>query len=309
MKPRLFSIYLFLFLSLTLLSAAGDTPLRVAGVQLEVNEGLYRSREVFRARAAEIIRKALAEDGADLVVFPEYTGVFFSFFGMRLDELGIETVEEGIAYLRHSGGYPSLQSFFLNRSAEDDMNRIWGSLAREFGVAILGGSAFIPVPERGARALVNRAFLYGEDGRLLHVQDKVYLTPFEVNLLGIVPGALSAAETFQVEGRTLALTLCRDTFFSAWEPKFSDADLWIDIKANGEVYGQEERALFSRALPARLAGSGVDMGMTVCLNGSFLDLYWEGPSSVVMAGARKGIGYLDRAESPRQSDIVRLELP
>ena len=220
MKRRQFSIYLFLFFSLTLLSALAETPLRVVGVQLEVNEGLYRSREVFRARAAEIIRKALAEKGADLVVFPEYTGAFFAFFGMPLNGLGIETVEEGIAHLRQSGGYSSLQSFFLNSSAEAEMNRIWGSLAREFGVAILGGSSFVPVPERGPRALVNRAFLYGEDGRLLHFQDKVYLTPFETGVLGVVPGTLSEVETFQVEGRTLALTLCRDTFFTSWESEF-----------------------------------------------------------------------------------------
>jgi predicted amidohydrolase len=307
-RHRLFDICLFFFLFVTLLPTAAEIPFRIAGVQLKVNTDLYRSEELFRARAAAIIRKVLAENSADLIVFPEYTGVFFSFFGMPLDELGIGTVEEGLAYLRRTGGYSSLNSFFMNNSSETSMNRIWGSLAREFRVAILGGSAFVPIPGSGAGALVNRAFLYGEDGRLLYVQDKVYPTPFEAGVLGIVPGQISAAETFQLEGRTLALTLCRDTFFRAWEPKFSDADLWIDIKANGEVYGEEERVLFRRALPERLAGSGVDLGMTVCLNGSFLDLFWEGPSSVVRADDTGGISYIDRAESPRQSDIVRLEL-
>ena len=62
---------------------------------------------------------------------------------------------------------------------------------------------------------------------------------------------------------------------------YSGADFWIDIKANGELFKEEQKELFTRALPGRIKGSTVPYGVTVCLTGRFLELFWEGESSFI----------------------------
>ena len=69
-------------------------------------------------------------------------------------------------------------------------------------------------------------------------------------------------------------------------------DYWIDIKANGEEFTEDIAGKFYYALPKRIEESGAGGGMTVCLTGSFLDLFWEGSSFIVtrhggMAGVDK----------------------
>jgi len=52
--------------------------------------------------------------------------------------------------------------------------------------------------------------------------------------------------------------------------------------------------------------------MTVCLNGEFLGLLWEGPSSVIRVDCSHGerrIRYLDRAESVREESFIQVAVP
>jgi hypothetical protein len=112
---------------------------------------------------------------------------------------------------------------------------------------------------------------------------------------------------FVIAGRSLGLTVCRDTYDPGWEEHFRDLDLWIDIKANGAAFDRQERQSFQRALPARIAASGVPLGLTVCLTGEFLELFWEGESSLVRREA-EGVRYLWRAADPKAEEIALLLL-
>jgi hypothetical protein len=150
--------------------------------------------------------------------------------------------------------------------------------------------------------------IFDPHGEELYWQDKVYLTPFEEELLGLTPGRLEAARPFLVGGRRVALTLCRDTFFEDWEPILSGAELWVDLKANGEPFTAQERAAFQRALPARLPGGQVPYGLTLCLTGSLAGLAWEGESSLVHWRAG-GTSLLAKAATPTGEDILFFTLP
>ena len=86
--------------------------------------------------------------------------------------------------------------------------------------------------------------------------------------------------------------------------RFADADLWIDIKGNGEIYTPEVEERFGRALPARLESSGVTAGLTVCLTGRLLDFVWEGPSSVERLDEAGGPVSVLRARSVRGEEIL-----
>lgn len=299
---RLFLAALFTLIPLNSILAL--EPLRIAGLQLEIREEIYASEERFLCYADTEIARLLKEEGADLLVIPEYTGVFFAAFGLPRSVLTAESLDEAGNIIMRATGTADFEEFLIRSDVAASMDRIWGGLARKHGVAIVAGSYFAVESGEKGDELRNRTVVYGPDGELLYTQDKVFLTPFERDLIGIDPGSLAAARPFEYRGYRIALTICRDTFFKVWEDRFGKADFWIDIKANGEEFGQYQAGLFERALPARIAESPVPAGMTVCLTGEFLDLFWEGYSSVVVE-EEGGFRYLDRATTARGRDTVR----
>jgi predicted amidohydrolase len=221
---------------------------------------------------------------------------------------GASSVSEGLA--RVQAAHPGVRSFdglFLEQSAavQRILVGVFSPLARRHRLAIVAGSAFVAArsAERGEE-LRNRAFVFDRDGGLLHTQDKVSLTDFERDAVGLAAGRLEDASPFAVAGARVGLTLCRDAFFPEWEEVFRGVDLWIDIKANGVPFTEEERASFARALPARLPRAGVRHGITACLVGSFLDLAWEGESSVVEQSGGV-VRTLTAAASPRTEALLR----
>jgi hypothetical protein len=158
------------------------------------------------------------------------------------------------------------------------MLSFWGVLARKYSVTIIGGSYFAYDGEN----LTNRLIVYGPSGDRIYEQDKYFLTDFERDIITLSRGSSSNPGGFEINGKKIVLTICRDTFLDRWEKMYDGADLWIDIKANGEIFTEDTKALFSRALPARMKDSTVPSGVTVCLTGQFLELMWEGESSFVI---------------------------
>ena len=288
--------------------------LQLTAVQLRIDPSMYASREAFETRIRRIVESAVEKYSPDLIVFPEYTGVFAAAFSCDTSILansgGVPDIIENPAEILKllDPDAVSVGDFFSRHDPSADLDDVFGGAAHEFGVYILGGSYFAAVAnipgKRRRTALKNRAVLYGPDGKRMYEQDKVYLTPFESGLLGLSAGSVDAAAGFSINGVDLGLTICRDTFFKEWEDHFSDADIWIDIKANGVPFDQEQRRVFRQALPARIASSGVAAGVTVCLTGSFLDLAWEGRSSVVVPEEPDGVSTVLKAESAVAQELI-----
>jgi predicted amidohydrolase len=298
------------------LDAAADNPgLSVAGVQLYIDTSMYKSIESFSHAIKEELNIAVSTTGneisPDLIIFPEYTSVFLALIPYAPQIAASDTMAEALASIRNI--HPmvkSLRDLFAEQAGwvESEMDRIWGGLAKEYGAAILSGTYF--AVESGS--LRNRLVVYDEEGRRLHEQDKVYLTEFELDVIGLEPGALGSAALFEIDGNLIASTICRDTFFPAWDRVLAGADYWIDIKANGEEFTEEIAGRFFSALPERIEDSGADGGMTVCLTGSFLDLFWEGRSFIVSRnGGKANVGGVAVTYSygALVRDIVKSRIP
>jgi predicted amidohydrolase len=97
------------------------------------------------------------EQGAELLVFPEYAA-------MEISSLGEEKIAGDL-----------VRSVDAVNARLPDMDALHASLAREFGVHISAGSA--PVRLDGGR-VVNRVRIFAPDGSHGH-QDKQIMTPFE----------------------------------------------------------------------------------------------------------------------------------
>ena len=288
--------------------AHDDNNFTVVGIQLSVSPELYRTEEVFTREMSALIALIDGIYHPDLIVLPEYSGVFLSLIPYLPEILTASNYEEAFKIL--SAKRPAMEcpgDLFIRESerVESYWTGLWSRIASKHGVFILPGSVFLK-DEQGK--LKNRGMLFGRDGELLYIQDKVYLTDFEINILEISPGDMNEPRTVSLDGLSIGFSICRDTFFPALEEQLLGADLWIDIKANGVPFTQEEEELFQKALPERILSSGVPYGMTVCLTGSFLDLLWEGVSSAIMLedGSLKVI-----SEAPGWStqEVVVITLP
>ncbi len=287
---------LFSFSPQPLLSESG-TSLRITAVQFQVRREYYSSPAAFTAAVDELVRKAIREFDPHLIVFPEYTSAFLSLTDVadQLDES--VSVEEGIEILRDSGvSIKNLHQFFYEKGGETArlIDAVWGGLAEKYQVSIAGGTYFhaeekgtvkngaeaaAGVAARSRGSLYNRLVVYGPGGDRIYEQDKVYLTEFETELLSLEPGKPEHSNGLRIGETRVVFTICRDTFFDDWDLRYRGADVWIDLKANGAEYNEEARKSFARALPVRIAESKVPQGITVCLVGEFLDLFWEGRSS------------------------------
>ncbi|MEE9308266.1 MAG: nitrilase-related carbon-nitrogen hydrolase [Spirochaetia bacterium] len=281
--------------------------LRIAAVQLEIQRSDLRSFSAFRSHIEALVMRSIAFFKPDLIVFPEYTSVFLALIPYYSVIRESNSAEEGIT--RIAAQDPLIKGFrdlFLFNSGlvERAMEEIFAALARQYKVAILAGTYFAWSGKGREVRLVNRAVIFNQEGKTAYTQDKVYLTPFEEQLLGISPGLIREAAPVVLNGFRIGITICRDTFFQPWVEVHSGSDLWIDIKANGIAFTGEEQERFLRALPARIAESDIPYGLTVCLTGSLLDLLWEGESSLVSKDRDQGFRFVEKATSASEEEIL-----
>ena len=253
--------------------------LKVAAVQLEINDNTYSSYEQFQMEMEINVRKAVETFNSDLIIFPEYTSVFPS-ITPYFDYIGDSNSIEEIFFKIHNQNnrISSLKDLFLEEA--DNVNQMlsfWGELSQRYSVTIIAGTYFAAE----GNTLTNRLIVYGPKGDRIYEQDKYFLTEFETDIVNLTKGSAATPQGFILNDKHIVLTICRDTFLERWENMYAGADLWIDIKANGEYFGEEQKTLFSRALPARILDSTVPSGVTVCLTGQFLELFWEGESSFI----------------------------
>lgn len=281
----------------------GDDPAEfvVATVQFAVSEELYTEPGAFRHAVEQLIAEAVREHDADLVVFPEYINVFLLARDLVAPLKRADSMEEAISELAKArpelSGLPELLERTVTGVATEALG-MWQAIAAAYDVAIVPGTFFVA---EGSE-LRNRLLVLDDDGRVVYRQDKVFLTEEEEELLGLSPGRVPEARTIEIEGVELGLTICRDSYFDAWEPVLGKSDIWIDLRANGEPYSREVRERFDGALPERVEETSAQGGVSATLTGAFLDLLWEGPAFVVDSEGRR----IGESPAPRGSSLVIL---
>lgn len=285
-----------------------DNSLRAAIVQANITEDDFRSVSQFSSRIREQVLQAVKHD-ARLLVFPEYINVFLPVALFRDEFEQARTVEQLLSLIySETGQYRTARELFIACSSwtRNQMDSLYGKLAREFNVYILAGTYFCHSPAEGDQkeTLSNRSVLYAPDGSVIHEQDKVYLTAFEQEVLHLDPGSLKEIESFNIDNFEAGLTICRDSFFPVWDKLHTGLDLWIDIRAEGSRWYQG-REDFCEMLPEHLEESGTEYGITAALTGSFLDLFWEGKSSVSALEEAQGEVILIAREPDTEALLIR----
>lgn len=285
---------------------------RVSAVQFSVKEEIYTDPDVFTSYIDRLCGRIANEYRPDLIVFPEYTGVF-----LGVSEYGrVFTMDpslaEALAIIRQlDPDINSLYGLFTENApaVSEMMDAVFGKAARKYNCYIVGGTYFDTVDSRdGNGELRNRLVVYNRDGERCYTQDKVFLTPFESELLNLSPGPLPDETGVMIDGIPVVFTICRDAFFDEWLEINNNGYIWIDVKANGAAFDNEARDTYRKALPARLSSGDVPYGITVSLTGSFLELYWEGLSTAYKA-EEGDVVKIAETESWSRQEILNLTFP
>lgn len=133
-----------------------------------------------------------ADQGADLLVFPEYASLELASLSPRAVSQDIEAALHAVA---------------AHQTAVDALHC---ELAARHGVYILGGSAPVFDPAYAPTRPVNRATFYGPGGVLGH-QDKQVMTRFERAPWDVVPGG--PLRLFQTPLGKIGVLICYDSEF------------------------------------------------------------------------------------------------
>ena len=265
------------------ISAASEDSLRVTAVQFSVNGNFYKSVEDFSDKINSIVSEEMRVHDPELIIFPEYTSVFLALMPFNRELNSAKSYADAFEILKKE--YPDIKTvkdLFLRESdfVFSIMQSVFGKLGAKYHVYILAGTYFA-FSINTDNKLYSRAVVFGPKGLEVYYQNKIFLTDFERNLIGLSSGELKKAKGFLIKKKRIALSICRDTYEKVWEEKFKNYDLWIDIKANGTGYNKQQKQSFMHALPGRIINTNVKYGITDCLTGKMFDLYWEGESSLI----------------------------
>ncbi|GFP37674.1 hypothetical protein HKBW3S44_01351 [Candidatus Hakubella thermalkaliphila] len=197
---------------------------RVGAAQLEVR--LFSDPREYIDEMCRFTALAAAQ-GVQLLVFPEYNSLQLLRLIAGITALTEEMVKgEGVSPVKPADLFRFAGPVF-GRVAE----LTFSFLARAHGIYIMAGS--FPLP--AGRQVLNRALLYGPDGRLIGCQDKAHLTPLEDDW-GLSRGGSFAV--FPTPLGRLAMPVCMDaTYFETFRILESlGAEIVMVPIANPEPY-------------------------------------------------------------------------
>jgi len=181
--------------------------IRVAALQVELK--LFKNPLDYADEAHRRVSEAAAA-GAQIVVFPEYNNLplFGMLPGIDKMENAYQSTADHASKNSNSGPAISLADIFsfMTPAVKPFIHELYSSLASAYGLYIMAGSYTLADGDR----VVNRAFLYGPDGKLTGSQDKVHLLPVEVEWRLKRGSSLAGFET--PLGR-LAMPVCMDATY------------------------------------------------------------------------------------------------
>jgi len=285
------------------------------------------TREEFESVARRFLRQARAK-AAQITVFPEHSGLMLApplISGLKLGFVKrADQAKRPRAGLlsRSLGGLSQVAAEALGGGFRGSVGRlarknsdflldlyfdVMGNLAREFSTAIVGGSLYLYDAE--SESLRHRVYLFDADGQVLGYQDKLNLTPDELDLA--TPG--TELKVLQSRQGRLGLLIGRDALYPELARLLAvqGADLIIGVAA---IPGAAQARLIRSAMALRAEENQVYTTSTFLLGPNYLgkeesEEYFG--QSAIMAPLRlseRSNGVLVQAGTNRTEGVIAAEL-
>lgn len=247
------------------------------------------------------VKEAVAM-GAQLVAFPEYNNLALLGMLPGIEAMGDAPSPSGgedEAPASASNVAPSVTDIvgYIGPVMAPLLHTLYSNLASVYGIYLMAGSFLLPDGDK----VVNRAFFYGPDGKLIGTQDKVHLTPLEVDW-GIATG--TDFHLFDTPAGRIAAPVCMDaTYFETFRIlELKGAEIVIIPIANPEQYNYW---LALRGIWPRVQESPV-YGIKSALVGDLMGFTFTGRAGVFapLELTADGSGVLDIVTSPEEEGIA-----
>ncbi|MBM7060894.1 carbon-nitrogen hydrolase family protein [Pseudomonas sp. UL073] len=300
------------------------------GIQPELFAGDYQSRERLELKLNAYLEKARSEgllNAKTVVVLPEHVGTWLVAAGEKAEVYQAASVSEAMSWMAISNplrlarawlaakGDDRLADALFRMKAKrmaQDYQRLFGDLAKRFGVTLVAGSIVLPEPSVengrlriGSGPLYNISLVFDADGqplgqpqrKLFPIRDEQGFTAAaSANNLHVVDtpagrlGVLICADSWYPAGyaelaRQGAQLLAVPAFLTGngnWSKPwggYNGAPTPADVTLHpGEL--SEGEAWQRLALAGRLPGSGAQAGITVFMRGQLWDMGSDGQSLV-----------------------------
>lgn len=259
-------------------------------------------------RCYELVRRA-AEDGAELVVFPENVGApLFTLMPGLADMLQEHrSMDAAVAALAREGrGDEELQVADVLAVLTPAVRRVYfatfSALARQFRVHLMAGSVMLADADG---RVYNRVHLFGPAGQLIGSQDKCHLLPMEREW------GLSAGQTlpvFSTPVGEVGLPICTDaTYFETFDIlRAQGAEIALVGVANPEPYHPYKalRGLWPRVQESQM------FGVQSALVGQAFGFPFSGPTAIYapLALTPRRDGVLAQVESVDHDEVIVADL-
>jgi predicted amidohydrolase len=273
---------------------------RVAAIQQAMY--LAPSAAAFTEKTYALARQAV-EWGAQLLVFPEYSGAVL--LGLLP---GLGKVEAGTSLekaVQELGG-EQLNLGDVFRAVAPAAHRIYATtfatLAARFGVAIATGSLIVP-DEQGR--LFSTQYLYDTTGRLIGKQRKLHLFTSELGWL--TPG--DELRVFDLPFAKVAIPICMD--YTYWETArlayLQGAEILVNPSFNDDAdsnFWRQARGVYTRVQESPA------YGIHTYMVGDFLGFHLRGPSLICapLDLTPQGDGLLAKAQSDTAEEVLLADL-
>jgi len=331
--------------------------INLVAVQAKPELADYASPQAFYDKMSALMQRAAASVDRQyptLVAFPEAIGLFLAFVPFyyqrikncrTLSQVMLKVIPSNLSGLlgtawRHrvwdigklallnTGGLSRLA--FLHRAlgAEKIYVDTFSSLAREYGVYLLGGSIYIPPIERepikgrhivGSR-VYNTAYLFSPQGLILRRVPKINLVPPLETSVGFSGGAKNELCPIDTPLGRMGILVCYDGFHQTLIEHYDALGTQIIIKPSYNLHRwdvpwwvdrslSEGEAWLREGLPSIIQGrQNICYGVNPMMVGRIFDLEAEGRSSISLntgqLGASLENALLAIAAKPTEEEII-----
>lgn len=271
--------------------------IRVAAVQMRLELIKENHARAYAEMAYRLTKKAVKQ-GAQLVVFPEYSGIPLVGFIPGLEDLAREGLD--FAAKQVSGEEAKVADVFrlLSPAVRRIYETTFSTLAGSFRVYIISGSALL---EDDDGVMRNIGYFFDPFGNIIAKQRKLHLMPLEVEW-GFEPGR--ELEVLDTRLGRIAFPICMDaTYFETFRiARLRGADIVVIPAANNEDY------LFWRAMRGiwpRVQESRV-LGIAAHAVGTFLGIPFTGRSGLLgpLELTESEDGYFAKADTVDEEEVV-----
>lgn len=305
----------------------------------------YASVECFRARVTGLMAQAVS--GIDrslptLVAYPEAIGLYLSFVPFYYDlirdcrsltQAGLRVVRRHFLHLLRVGlrhrafGLPAV---FLDTALQVEhwYRDVFSTLAREYGVYLLGGSIYVPFIEeeigKGRYFLSDRvhniAYSFAPNGLCLHRVAKVNLAPPIETRVGFRGADRTNLLPIDTEVGRVGIAICYDGFHHSiieqydalgaqivLQPSYNEHPWDAPNAANPAL--KESQVWLEHGLASLIQGrSHIRYGVNPMMVGRIFDLEAEGCSTICRNTGRVGAPPAETivaiASDPKAEEIV-----